>query len=372
MSTAAESGAATLFLCGDVMTGRGIDQILAHPGRPELFEPYVHWAPDYVELAERESGKIAFPVDDAYIWGDALAVLDEFRPSARIINLETAVTASDEPWPGKSIHYRMHPANIGALAAARPDCCVLANNHVLDWGRRGLEETLETLAAAGLPWAGAGRNRAEAEAPACIPLGDRRLLVFAYGVESSGVPPEWAATDERSGVTWLADLSPEALATILATVAAHRKTGDLVAASIHWGGNWRYAVTRQERHFAHQLVDGGVDLVHGHSSHHPKGIEVYRDRLVIYGCGDFLNDYEGIGSYRSYRPDLALMYFPILDGASGRLLQLSLVPMRISRLSVNRAPEEGVAWLQGMLDREGLPFGTRVDRSRDRLVLRWQ
>jgi poly-gamma-glutamate synthesis protein (capsule biosynthesis protein) len=82
----------TLFLCGDVMTGRGIGQILSHPGRPHLFEPVARSARLYVELAERESGTIRHPVDDAYIWGDALAVLDRFRPQARILNLETAVT----------------------------------------------------------------------------------------------------------------------------------------------------------------------------------------------------------------------------------------------------------------------------------------
>ncbi|HJW26180.1 MAG TPA: CapA family protein [Rhodocyclaceae bacterium] len=361
----------TLFLCGDVMTGRGIDQILAHPSRPQLFEPYITSAVDYVGLAERESGRIDYPVPDRYIWGDALAVLEEMQPQARIINLETAVTASEEAWPGKGINYRMHPANIGALAAVRPDCCGLANNHVLDWGRPGLAETLETLAAAGLAWAGAGRSRAGAWAPAAIDLGGRRLLVFAVATADSGVPAEWAATDREAGVAWLPDLSRRNLAAVLDAVAAHRRPGDLVLVSIHWGGNWGYGVGRREQEFAHGLVDGGVDLVHGHSSHHPKGIEVYRERLILYGCGDFLNDYEGIRGQREYRPDLALMYLPTLDRDSGRLQELVLVPTRIRHLRVNRAPEEGVAWLQAMLNREGGRFGTRVERRGERLALGW-
>lgn len=371
MSAALESAAITLFLCGDVMSGRGIDQILAHPSQPQLFEPFVKSARQYVDLAERESGPISFPVDDGYIWGDALAVCERLRPLVRIINLETAVTVSDRAWAGKAIHYRMHPANIGTLTAVRPDCCVLANNHVLDWGRRGLTETLQVLAAAGLSRAGAGRNREEAAAPACIEAANRRILVFAYAAASSGVPPEWAATDERAGIAWLADLSSDAISTILTAVGAHKRSGDLAVVSVHWGGNWGYAIAPQEQNFARRLVDGGVDLVHGHSSHHPKGIEVYRQRLILYGCGDFLNDYEGIGGYRSYRPDLALMYFPTVDGASGRLQQLILVPTQIRRLSVNLAPEEGIVWLQAMLDREGRQFGTRVERSGHQLILRW-
>lgn len=371
MSAALKGGAITLFLCGDVMTGRGIDQILAHPSRPELFESFVRWAPDYVNLAERESGKIEFPVDDAYLWGDALAVLERIRPQVRIINLETAVTTSQDACPGKGIHYRMHPANIGALAAAKPDCCVLANNHALDWGRRGLVETLQVLRSAGLCSAGAGRDREEATAPACIDLAGRRVLVFAYAVASSGVPPGWAATDKRAGISWLADLSPDAASVILRAVGKHKRSGEVVVVSIHWGGNWGYAISPDAQSFARQLVDGGVDLVHGHSSHHPKGIEVYRERLILYGCGDFLNDYEGIGGYRSYRPDLALMYFPVLDGASGQLQQLILVPTQIKRFSVNLAPADGIAWLRAMLNREGRQFETRVEQSGESLTLRW-
>lgn len=66
--------------------------------------------------------------------------------------------------------------------------------------------------------------------------------------------------------------------------------------ALGWG-NWGYGVTRRTREFAHELLDhAGVDLIHGHSSHHPLGIEVYRDKLILYGCGDFINDYEGIGA----------------------------------------------------------------------------
>ncbi|MGH7710626.1 MAG: CapA family protein, partial [Gemmatimonadaceae bacterium] len=97
--------AVTLFLSGDVMTGRGVDQIFAQSNAPHLREPYIRDARDYVELAEQANGPIPRPVDPAYIWGDALGELDLVAPDARIINLETTITASDDFWPGKSIHY---------------------------------------------------------------------------------------------------------------------------------------------------------------------------------------------------------------------------------------------------------------------------
>src|SRR5687768_6968275 len=111
------------------MTGRGIDQILPHPGKPHLFEAFVSSALTYVELAEQASGPIARPVEISYIWGDALQELERVQPDARIVNLETSVTVSEDAWPAKGVHYRMHPANVSCLGAAKIDCCVLANNH---------------------------------------------------------------------------------------------------------------------------------------------------------------------------------------------------------------------------------------------------
>jgi len=364
----------TLFLCGDVMTGRGIDQILPHPSKADLYEPYVRSAQEYVALAERHGGRLVRPVSFDYVWGDALAELEHARPDVRIVNLETAVTASDEAWPGKGVHYRMHPANVACLSAARLDCCVLANNHVLDWGRIGLEETLATLHAAGLRAAGAGRDEVEAAAPAVIPLSGRgRVLVFAYAMPSSGVPAAWAATTRRSGVNLLDDLSPRSIETIAQHVGTHKGSGDLAVLSIHWGSNWGYSISPSERDFARRLVDtAAVDVVHAHSSHHAKGIEVYREKPILYGSGDLLNDYEGISGHEEYRSDLGLMYFATFDNASRKLSQLVLAPTRMHRFRLNRAAEDEAAWLMAVLNREGRKLGTRIEGQPDHtLAVRW-
>ena len=335
-----------LFLCGDVMTGRGIDQILAAPCDPALDEPWVKSALDYVSLAERASGPIPRRADPAYVWGDALAELEHARPDARIVNLETAVTSFGER-AAKGINYRMSPANVACLRAAGIDCCVLANNHVLDWGRKGLEETLDTLHGVGMRTAGAGRDAAEAHAPARL---GNRLLVFAFALESAGVPADWAAGADTPGVSWLPDLSSHTADAVADRIAAARRPGDLAVVSIHWGPNWGYEVSHQQRGFAHRLIDAGAaDLVHGHSAHHPGRIELYRERLILYACGDFLNDYEGIGGHQSYRPELVLMYLASLDDASGRLRELALSPMRIRRFRLQRANREETGWLAARL-----------------------
>lgn len=362
-----------LFLCGDVMTGRGIDQVLPHPGDPSLHEGYMVSALDYVALAEQAHGPISRPVGFEYVWGDALEAWARLAPDVRIANLETAVTTSEAWQRGKGIHYRMHPANAPCLTVAQFDCCVLANNHVLDWGPAGLAETLAVLRHRGVQVAGAGRDAVEAAAPAMLMTAAGRVLVFAVGAESSGIPPDWAAAENRSGVNLLPHFSGATLARIAAQVQAARRPGDVVVASIHWGGNWGYGVPMAHRAFARGLVEqGGVDVVHGHSSHHPLGIEVHAGRAILYGCGDFLNDYEGIRGYEAYRGDLSLMYFLDVDPVSGRLLRLAMLPMQMRRFRLDHATAGDTRWLRGRLDRECRPLGCRVDLGPEGgLELRW-
>jgi poly-gamma-glutamate capsule biosynthesis protein CapA/YwtB (metallophosphatase superfamily) len=349
-----------LFLCGDVMIGRGIDQVLAHPCDPVLYESYVHSAMDYVRLAEESNGPIPRRADPSYIWGAALDQWDLEKPDARIINLETSVTRSSDYAP-KGINYRGSPENANCLAAAAIDCCVLANNHVLDWGLSGLSETLATLSRLGIKTTGAGRNLSEASAPAQLYFpGKGRVLIFSFAVPSSGVPQGWAATCDSPGINFAGDLSPATIARIRAQIERLRRPADVIVVSIHWGPNWSYAVPGDQRRFAHALIDDiGVSIVHGHSSHHAKGCEVYRNRLILYGCGDFLNDYEGIDGYEEYRGDLALMYFASVD-AAGDVAGLDIVPLQIRNFRLAWPARQDVEWLQQRLDRESRKLGTRV------------
>jgi poly-gamma-glutamate synthesis protein (capsule biosynthesis protein) len=364
-----------IFMCGDVMTGRGIDQILPYPSDPQIYESYLKTATGYVKLAEALNGPIRKPVSFDYIWGDAIEELRRAAPHVRLINLETSITTRNDYWKGKGIHYRMHPHNTASLAAAGIDVCALANNHVLDWGYAGLEETLASLTKANIKISGAGTDASAAGAPAIISVGDQqRVIVFSFGLSSSGIPSSWAAAQKRPGVNLLKNLGTNSVDQIQKTVQAIKRSGDIVVASIHWGGNWGYDIPRRQTEFAHHLIDaGGVDIVYGHSSHHIKAIEVYKDKLILYGCGDYLNDYEGIGGYEEFRADLSLMYFATLDAATGKLLALQMTATRIKRFQIQRASAADTRWIVDMLNREGKPFGTRVRMHLDhRLRLQWQ
>jgi poly-gamma-glutamate synthesis protein (capsule biosynthesis protein) len=244
---------------------------------------------------------------------------------------------------------------------------------VLDWGRQGLLETLDVLHRAGIRTAGAGRDEREAAGPAVLEApGTGRVLVFAFGAPTSGVPREWAAGEDRPGVSFLGDLSARTVEMIAERVHETKRAGDVVVLSIHWGGNWGFAILPEERLFAHRLVEvAGIDVVHGHSSHHVKGIEVHCDRTILYGCGDLLNDYEGIRGHEEYRGDLGLMCFPTVGAWTGSLQRLVMTPTSIRHFRINRASEEDGRWLQAVLDREGQKLGTRFERETDgRLIAR--
>jgi poly-gamma-glutamate capsule biosynthesis protein CapA/YwtB (metallophosphatase superfamily) len=359
----------TVFLCGDVMTGRGVDQILPHAGDPRLWEPQVRDAREYVELAEAVNGPIPRPVDFAWPWGEALDVMEAIAPDVRVMNLETSVTRSDDVAEDKAVHYRMSPENLHCLTVARPDAIALANNHVLDFGYRGLEDTRAALTAAGFPAVGAGRDADEASQPAIVPArGGGRVIVFSFGTRSSGIPGTWAATADRAGVDLLPDLSATTAGDVAARMRAAKRPGDLVVASVHWGSNWGYRMPVDHVEFAHRLVDGGVDIVHGHSSHHARSVEVYRRRLILYGCGDLIDDYEGIGGYGKFRGDLRVLYFATVEPATGQLVQLRMAPMQARQMRLHHASSEDAEELRAILERIGRDVGSRYGRATDGML----
>ena len=346
------------------MIGRGVDQILPDPCPPGLHEDYMSDARDYVGLAERVSGRISTPADYDYIWGASLDIFDERQPDVRIVNLETSVTRS-EACEKKSINYRVSPQNAQCLRTAGIDCCVLANNHVRDWGQAGLLETLATLERMGIKTAGAGRNLGEARREAVIDIPAKgRVVVLAFALPSSGAPPHWAATTERPGISLLPDLSSVNAALVCDKLRRIRGAGDVLIVSLHCGPNWGYEIAEDQQHFARRLIDaGGASIIHGHSSHHPKALEIYKRRLILYGCGDFLNDYEGIEGYEEFRGDLSLMYFADIDAASGELVALELAPLQIKRFRLERAKPADVDWLARLLDRESARFRAHVRKG---------
>jgi poly-gamma-glutamate synthesis protein (capsule biosynthesis protein) len=174
-------------------------------------------------------------------------------------------------------------------------------------------------------------------------------------------------------VNLIADLSNRTAEWVARDLCQSKQPGDVTIASVHWGGNWGYEIPPEQTDFAHRRIECGVDVVHGHSSHHAKAIEVYRDRLILYGCGDFISDYEGIPGYEEYQGELRLMYLAQLDRTDGRLVQAQVIPLRSRRLRLERAAEKEAAWMCDLLNREGAAFGTSLGPHGDTgMSLSWQ
>jgi poly-gamma-glutamate synthesis protein (capsule biosynthesis protein) len=170
-------------------------------------------------------------------------------------------------------------------------------------------------------------------------------------------------------VNLLDDLSEATAARVANQMRGLQQPGDLLVASIHWGGNWGYDIPPEHIGFAHRLIEEGIGVVHGHSSHHVKAIEVFTGRLILYGCGDFLTDYEGISGYEALRGDLALIYLVELDPQSGQLRSARLVPTQMRRFRLEHTSATDAHWLCELLNELGAPFGSQTRLSEDNSLI---
>jgi len=318
----------TLALTGDVMLGRGVNEKL-RVARPE--EP----------------------------WGDLLPLLDS--ADLRIINLECAITEHRQPWSRtpKVFHFRADPRALEVLEAAHIDACSLANNHTLDFEEWGLLDTLAHLEAAGIRYAGAGRDGREAARPALLE-GGVALVAFTDN------EPPFAAGPGKPGTNYLpVSVEPEVLHQVREAIGAAREAGArTVVFSNHWGPNMVERPREVFRRFARAVVDLGADVYYGHSAHVFQGVEVYRGKPILYDTGDFIDDYAVDPRLRNDRS--FLFRVSVEDGALERL-ELFPVILPYARVELARGTER-----EAILDRMvslSAELGTAFDRGEDRLVL---
>src|SRR5918994_1000371 len=290
----------SLVLIGDVMLGRKVDEALKDHMRPE--------GP----------------------WGDVMPLLD--AADLRIINLECAITDNEQPWTRtpKVFHFRAKPSAIETLRTARIDVCSLANNHTLDFEEQGLLDTLEHLDAAGIRYAGAGRNQNEAADPAILTVRvghTNRVALLAF---TDNEPP-FAAGSDRPGTNYLpVSLEPKVLHRIEAAVTAARETGaEAVVFSNHWGPNMVQRPSALFRRFARAVIDRGADVYYGHSAHVFQGVEIYRGKPILYDTGDFIDDYAVDPRLRN---DRSFLFHVSMEDGDLRRLELHPVSLPYARV----------------------------------------
>ncbi len=292
-------GAFTIAIAGDVMLGRLVNETIAARGF-------------------------------AHPWGNMLPILR--RADLFLINLECALTARARRWQDgecKMFYFRAEPAVVATLKRGRVAFAAVANNHVCDFEVDGLRETLETLEREGIAHAGAGMDLAAARTPARLTLNGTRISVVAFADH----PYAWAATSASPGINYApVSVDPEHFAAVEGAIAMARQHADFVIFSIHWGPNMRPRPTPLFRDFAHKVIDAGADIFWGHSAHLVQGIEVYRERPILYDTGDFVDDYAVDGEQRNDLSALFLLRLkpPVID-------HLDVMPVKIANMQVNLA-----------------------------------
>lgn len=225
-------------------------------------------------------------VGPAYPWGSTLPLLGS--ADIRVGNLEFVLSDDGTAWPAKVFRFRSDTRNVESLRAAGFTVVSLANNHVLDYGAEALREMLGTLDAHRILHSGAGVDLEDARRPA-VCHADTLSVGFLAVTDNE---PGWEAEAAAPGVHYVPIDVDDARARALLDLVRHtRSRVDLLIVSAHWGGNWGFDVPVDHRTFAHALIDAGAGVVYGHSPHIVRGVEVYRDRPIIYSAGDFIDDY---------------------------------------------------------------------------------
>jgi poly-gamma-glutamate capsule biosynthesis protein CapA/YwtB (metallophosphatase superfamily) len=336
------------------MLGRGVDRFLS------LFYSYKQSHPVVVE-------KVLVP--EPFIWGNVLPYFND--ASLRIINLETSITEHIKKWPGKSYNYKMKPENARCLTEAKIDYCSLANNHILDYDYFGMEDTTRVLDSLNIKWSGVGGNIEEAMKPAILKFDGYSMACFSF----SDHPENWKVKDHVAGINFLNTNSFDnnEMNKIAAEIAKVRNNVDFVSVSIHWGPNYEWKPTNVIQQIAHFLIDNSdVDLIHGHSSHHIQGIEIYKKKVIAYGCGDFIDDYALSDEYRN---DLGFIYLLTINEDKKSWNKLELIPTKIHHTieqnilapQVNVAKGKDSVWLYKTMSELCQDFNTPIKKMNDSL-----
>ena len=248
-----ENETITIILVGDIMLDRGVEYMIKTEGKGDFRFPFLKIA-DELQKADILFGNLEGPISDK----------------------GTKV--------GSIYSFRNDPKSIEGLTFAGFDVISLANNHVFDYGREALEDTLLRLKTAGIDYLGAGFNEKEAYSPIIKELNDTKIAFLVY---TNLGPETWKAGEENSGIAWISENNLE---TIKRDIEKVKKESDILIVSLHSGEEYQKTPTQFQIEFSRAFIDAGADLVIGHHSHIIQPNEKYKDGWIFYSLGNFVFD----------------------------------------------------------------------------------
>jgi poly-gamma-glutamate synthesis protein (capsule biosynthesis protein) len=312
------------------------------------------------------------------------------RSDLAIANLEMPLSRRGHPVP-KWANLRADPGLIDDVRRMGIDAVSLANNHMLDFEREALFDTLAACDGASIARCGAGHDLDEALRPVMLTVGGVRVALIGVActvpLEADARPGKPGIAPLRIRVSFELEIGQQAeqpgsmppvhtsavaadLERVADEIARARTAADLVIVSIHWGvpGYWlspcfHQILAEYQTPVGHALIEAGADVIHGHHSHSLHPIEVYRGKPIIYSLGNFLFDWvlefmqpeSLIARVRVDNGDLALELIPLLvDEISG-----------FPRLAIGAEAQKVLT----LLDELSRPFGTQIRIDGDRAVI---
>jgi poly-gamma-glutamate synthesis protein (capsule biosynthesis protein) len=349
-----------ILFTGDVMLGRLVNNVLANN-------------------------------ESTYVWGDTIDIIKGADFS--LINLECSISSRGKEWNKtfKVFHFRANPDAINVLNSAAIDYVALANNHILDYDVEALLDTVDLLTKNNISHSGAGKNLEEAMEPAFmkkkLKLKSSKInSTYSYDCEENnnskntitiGVisltdnEPQWEANGNSAGINYIPVIldSEKYYSRLKNCIEKVKKQSDLVIVSSHIGPHFRETPSEKYVNFAHKIIEFGADIYWGHSNHMPQGIEIYKyindkndndndnsnssnnKKIIMYDCGDFIDDYAIDSNYRNDLSFIFLLHFNINknykfkknnnnanNNKENILLQngmIELIPVKINNFSVN-------------------------------------
>jgi poly-gamma-glutamate capsule biosynthesis protein CapA/YwtB (metallophosphatase superfamily) len=203
-------------------------------------------------------------------------------------NLESVASLAGEPKTTNegAVLYRADPKSLTALKNAGVDVVSLANDHVFDYGREGLEDSFNRITGAGLSYVGAGNDLEEAQSPVIFAKGGIKIAFVAFSFVGSSA---WAAKTQshagiRSGISW------GSVTALESTLYKVRDTADFVVVSMHFGTPYSALPDNSKQDaLAHLAIERGADLVIGHHPHVLQPVMVYLDKHIAFSLGSFIS-----------------------------------------------------------------------------------
>jgi len=274
-------------------------------------------------------------------------------------NLECSLSDRGEKLLGKGIWLRASPDKADLLKEGGFSLVSLANNHILDYGNDALLDTISFLDEKEIGHVGAGKDIEAAREPEIFKKGDTSIGFLAYNEFSYYF---WSYKEKRKFLAEkdLPGTAPMDLSPLIEDVKKLKSSVDMVAVSLHWGIEESNNETQEQRRIAHALIDAGADIIIGHHPHVIQGLEIYKNRPILYSLGNYIFDQNDENNKQGMVAEIEIL--------KGELQALSLYPLYVKDKREPIIPEgDKLTEIMDKISKLSKGMGTGLEKNENKL-----